>query len=225
MEVSKSKDYRMTFLINERKLRELEDIILEVSEKIEYKVYCIDGTTMTFENLEKFIKYPNRKEKQYREIEISNNYTSPVRISVTLANTEFRSVSYRVTADEKTVDYYSSKIEGYLLSLKQWYSFLGNPTMFVSLGTFSLFYLGVIFLLMWNNVIESVSSLYVSLPVALLVAFIYDKTRNFLFPVATFELGDGIERARNRNFIRNLILVGIVLSGIVGYVVNQIPSI
>jgi hypothetical protein len=225
MEVSKSKDYRMTFSINERKLRELENIMIEVSEKIDYRVYCIDGTTMTFEKLDDFIKYPNRKEKQYRQIEISNNYGSPVRISVTLVNSEYRSASYRVTADERTVDYYSSKIEGFLMSLKQWYSNLGAPTMLVSLVTFAILYTAILLLLIAINVIESASSLYVSLPIALLILFTYDKTRYYLFPVATFELGDGIDRAKNRNFVRNLILVGIVLSGVVGYVVNQFPGI
>ncbi|MFV8830574.1 hypothetical protein [Alkalihalobacterium sp. APHAB7] len=224
MEVTKNKDISIGYVINERKLIEIDSIFKEVSSDIEYSVSCLDGTSINFNSLDELISYPNRKEKQYTSISISNNYSSSIRISLTLSNRQYSTISYRVNGDEKEVDFYARKIEEVIYSLRQWYSFLSVPSFVVHVLFISIFSIIAALLLSSFGILTADTSIYIALPITIVNTFIYDKVRQNLFPVATFELGDGIDRAKFKNTLRAGILVSIFLTGIVGYLVNQLPS-
>ncbi|MGE7686763.1 hypothetical protein [Peribacillus simplex] len=225
MEVTKNKDINIGYLINERKLIELDTLLKQISADIEYRVSCVDGTSLTFNELNELINYPNRKEKQYSQISISNRYNSPIRISLTLSNRQFTTITYRVNGDEREVDYYAGKIEEFIMSLKQWYSFLATPNFFVHVSVSMLVSFAILLLLISFGILTTKSSVYIVVPLMIGISFIYDKFRQYLFPVVSFALGDGIERVNFRNTVRAVVLGAILLAGLVGYLVNQIPSI
>lgn len=225
MEVTKHKDIKIGYLINERKLIELESILKQVSADIEYSVSCVDGTSFNFTDLNELINYPNRKEKQYKEISISNRYNSPIRIFLTLSNNQYTTITYRVNGDEREVDYYAGKIEEFIMSLKQWYSFIATPSIFTHvLISMVISFLAI--LLLYSVGIISLKSAGAIAGISVFVSsFIYEKFRLYLFPAASFELGDGIDRVKFKKTVRNTVLGGILLTALVAYIVNQIPSL
>ncbi|MEH7343700.1 hypothetical protein V7122_07470 [Bacillus sp. JJ1532] len=229
MEVSKTRNFKLAYLINERKLRELDSIIKEVSDEIEYEVSCIDGTSIKFTTLEDLINYPNRKEKQYKEIEVRTSYRSsrPVRIHVNFMSYQYAdSIRFRISGDERNVDYQAGRIEGFINSLKQWYSFLAVNNI---ISTFIVVFIAQLIpvAIMYSlGILNKFHSLWwIGFITAMIAIFVYDKVKVYLFPISAFELGDGIDRIKNLNFVRNLILVGIFLTIVLTYLVNQIPNI
>lgn len=223
METIKSKEYKIAYLINDRKLKELETIINEFTNEIKYKIKCTDGSEIKFESIENLLEFPNRKNRQYKEIEIYTPYGSSEQIIVTLSSSAFSPMRYVIRGNENTVEYYSNKIEGFLQSLSRWYSIIGVN------NTVSLLLVMIISgLIMFAtitaiNINDNFIIIYFFLIFPML--FLLDKSRLYIFPVASFELKDGIERTKLKDSLRNLVLVGIVLSAIVGFFVNQIPSI
>lgn len=230
MEVSKTRNFKLAYLINERKLRELDSIVKEVSDEVEYQVSCVDGTSIKFTALDDLINYPNRKEKQYKEIEVRSSYSSSssVRISVNFMSYFYsESIRYRISGDERNVDYHAGKIEGFIMSLKQWYSFLSvNNILSIAIIAIigQLIPIAILFSLDMHERYDTlwwVAGFFTSM----LALYGYDKVKVYLFPISSFELGDGIDRIKTQNFVRNLILVGILLAALLSYLVNQIPSI
>jgi len=222
LEVTKSRDVNIAYKLNQRKIEEITEIIKDVSDEIEYNATCIEGTSIKFASLDEFIKYPNRREKQYNTIEIVNSYRSLVRISIIFSNREFCPITYRITGDESKVDTYAGQIEGFTRSLRQWYSFIGvmNKYRFIITVAVISFTLLII-----SNLYNKDLPFWAWFPIGFLIVVSFDKVKSLLFPVATFELGDGIERAKTHDNIRNLVLSGVFLAAIVGYIVNQIPGI
>lgn len=223
MEVTKTKDFRICYILDEKKVREIASIIQEFSKEININVSCIEGTSMTFTELKKFIEYPNRKEKQYKEIEITNEYTSSVKVRIRFTNLESSTVSYRISGDEKDVDHYSMKIEGVINSIKQWYSwvisiygYIVNAVIFNGLGLLIIMLMEIDNFAIISLIIFGCS--IISIPSSL-------KWKYYLFPVGAFALGDGADRIKNLKSKRNIIFSGIFLAGIVAYTVNQIPSL
>ncbi|GLI09650.1 hypothetical protein YDYSG_56820 [Paenibacillus tyrfis] len=222
MKTSKTKDFRNTFLLNERKLRELETILNKVSDEITYEIDCIEGTQIKFSNLEDLLKYPNRKEKQYKTIEVRTPYHNDIHVSVRFSSEGVRSLNYRVSGEERDVDHFSAQIEGFLMSLGRWYDFIGKTNFLINMSSALLFYLLVS--LPFIQYLDT-STVWAIFPSMFLVIMGFDKFREYLFPVASFEFGDGIERNKIRSNIRAYILGGVILAAVVGYFVNQLPSI
>lgn len=195
----------------------------EASEIIKYSVDCIDGTTIEFSSLDDLLKFPNRKEKQYNKIEIRNPYTDDINISVRFSSREYSSISYRISADERIVDYYSGKIEGLLMSTKQWYGFFHN-SFFGFLFSIGLTCIIVYLLALYGFLTENLFFIAM-VTIGVLLFFLYDKINKILFPVASFELGDGIDRVKRNASIRNIVLVSVFLSILISYGVNQLPNL
>ncbi|BFT73131.1 hypothetical protein [Paenibacillus sp. P36] len=223
MNTTKNKDLRIAYVINERKFKELEAIMKNVSEDITYDVDCIDGTSIVFTSLDDLLKFPNRKEKQYKRIEVSTPYLTD-RISITFSNYDFRSISYRVSGDERNVDFYSGQVESFLMSLRPWYSFIGAGNFISSMIGFFLLFMCLTYILVLLNIYKSIDTWGIII-ISIIVYSLYEKMKGFLFPVASFELGDGIERVKMKGSIRNLILGSIGLAGVLGFLVNQIPPL
>lgn len=217
MEITKSRDFRIAFLINERKLRELDSIIRKNSTHVEYNVDCIDGRSMVFTSIDELINYPNRKEKQISRIEITNTYKDSVRFRVSLGSM----ISYRVVADEEKIDFYSSQIEDFIFSLKQWYGFLDRLGTPIIIGTSII----VLFSLLFRNLSNTYLYFFILFSFGYVFINIYEKAFMRLFPMSLFEIGDGIERLKRIKFLRTTIFGGILLAIIVGYGVNQLPSL
>lgn len=224
METSKTREKKVAYLLNEKKLKELQNILNPLSEDLVYEVSCIEGTTIKFTSLDEFLRYPNRKTKQYKRIEIRTPYSITETVSIIFSNNPYQSITYRVSGEEDKVDSYSVKIEDFLVSLKRWYSMLSTNA-FVSISMGSIF-----LVVLMNSMLSTFHSLrsinpFIAAVFAIPCFYIYDKTRLFLFPVASFELGDGVERVRLKDNIRNTVLVGVFLAAIVGFLVNQLPPI
>lgn len=171
MEVTKNKDISIGYFLNEKKLIELESILKEVSTEIQYSASCIDGTSIDFSDLGELINYQNRKEKQYKQITISNDHKSSIRISLSFSNRDFEPISYRISGDERNVDYYSRKIEDFIMSLKQWYSFLAVPPFWF----YFLISTPIIILLSWTIPETIVEGAIIGSLTNLFVTFLYVK--------------------------------------------------
>ena len=114
---------------------------------------------------------------------ISNSHKSLVRISVTLSSSNSRSLSYQVAGqDDKTVDYHARNIEGFLYSLKPWYSLVVNDSIYIGYAVLNV--LIIYFIISFLNIkvsnwtllliLFAVSSFFINL--------LFNKIRDYLFP-------------------------------------------
>lgn len=135
---------------------------------------------------------------------------------------ESSSINYRVSGDERDVDHLSEKIEELIMSTKQWFSFLGNG------------YIGLIIITLVITFIAFISTISLFgfneptlnwlLPIGMFDALASIKIRAYLFPIYSFELGDGIERIKKMHTIRSFIFGTVFTSLIVGIIVNYLTS-
>jgi hypothetical protein len=209
--------------MDERKLIELANIFMSVSDSITISVDCVDGKSMSFNSVDELVAYPNRKKSQFETIELSNGYDSKTNLSVTFGNREYRSISYRITAEEDKVDYYSVKIEDFILSLKQWYSFLNYHTSFFLVTVTLALSVGYLLNSFFN--LNDQANMLLIIILGFLISRLYDLIKNLIFPVALFKLGDGIERVEKKLRNQNFFIFGILFTGAFSYMINQIPNI
>ncbi len=175
---------------------------------------------MQFHELDDLLNHPNRKEKQYKQIEISNPITSAISIRVRFSYVESSSIDYRISGEERDVDHFSKKIEELIMSTKQWFSFLGNG----HIGYFTVTLIITIMVFLYIVLIFGFNKTTINylLVIWLSGSFVSFKIRSYLFPINSFELGDGIERIKTKNNIRSIILSAVFLPIIIGIMVNYL---
>lgn len=127
--VSKKKEMKFGLIIDERKLNEIDGIMKKISDNVSYEVECTDDTSIEFGTLNDLINFPNHSHKQIKRLEISNGWNKECRVAINLRNSDYSPIDYRVSGEEREVDFHSRKIEDFLSSLKPWYGFIESEKM------------------------------------------------------------------------------------------------
>lgn len=226
MEVRKNREFKYHYVASERSLKQIDKIMSESSElPLIYKVYSVDGSYREFENLDDLLDWDNSKDKMCNQMTIEHDGYSGLRIEISLGNSEFGSLKYLIRGEEKEVDHYSKRIENVFGSMKQWYTianggtFLKNLVFGVTVSVSALLFVSLCFT--WLNIKNENLIPTIFFIVLILLYAIFAKVRHNIFPVAQFEIGDGIERVKLKMYLRSTAIV-LFLGGIVSFIVNQL---
>jgi hypothetical protein len=237
MEISKSIDYNMNFIINKYNLDSLNDLFKKNNILISFSIDLSDNTSISKCDLDDLLKLSNTKERQIKRISIRGNSKDNLYIILNLRETQYcESVSLYISGDETKVVYMKEKVEDWINSIKPWYSikfilefdsyFLKFIFLLIGLALAA----GIIYLLskglsteiQTNKNSQTVKELlinnlggYLLGAFPFLILFIFNKIRLIMFPIAIFEIGNGIERKEKIEKIRSLFGWGFIASIIV----------
>lgn len=249
---SKSETFHIAFLLDADNLRLLSNLLEEnvlskieenevsplVEKEISYKVDLSDGSSVSTESIEEVLDLPNSPKRKITSISIDTPYFfRRIKASVSLKDDSYRPVSYDLSGDYEEVITLADRLDDRLPGLRQWYSPLTRYSFFGILAVTC----GVVFFSAYafaavdyfypdflaGEESEKIDTGLTGLVGVLFfltvgVCLLLDWFRKKLFPVGTFAIGQGVDRYNRLTNIRNTILTGVVLAGVVGFVVNQI---
>src|SRR6266436_4358898 len=137
MKTSKQISRGIAFVLNGEALESLVEMLSKFSNSLEFKVALSDATKVYPETLHELVKLPNPEHRQINEITIENDYKSQVRVEITLGgSSDYHSLWLSLVGDEADVLFLDHKIEDWLATIRQWYSWL-------AFSSYAKFMLGV----------------------------------------------------------------------------------
>lgn len=233
-EASKTRSLEIAFLVDADSLRQLENLLREVGDSLEYQVRFSDGHAIQYHDVEEILKQPNHRMrsivsliagvtgrgKQSAYVVLKDK---PAQASSSFgASTSSPSVEYTVTGTQKNVIYFGDKLDAWNVGIRQWYSAFYRGILSLLLG-------GAILagpFLLWQYPFSHLFSQaflksHAWLPGAFIVglwtsAFGISK----LFPRATFAIGQGLKRDRALTYLKTVVLAAFIISVLGSAVAN-----
>jgi len=224
----KEKEIRQAFLLDAAALHGLVEILIQISNPLEFTLKCKDGTSVSSKSLEEVLAFPNETPQIMTEITVSTPYSADKEGKVSLRNGEyafFYSIKYEVRGQHKDVVYLSDQLEQWALGIRQRYSpwpmlwpMLFSELYFPILGM----YLGL--LLSFGLSVKVASSqsfsrvMHATFYIAMILPILWLLFRRF-FPIGSFAIGSGKKRETVAVAWRNFLVVGMgvgVLASILG---------
>ncbi|WP_152226412.1 hypothetical protein [Pseudomonas sp. SCB32] len=195
-------------------------------EKVEAEVTCSDGIHRKFTRKEEISKYTNPKRSEIKTVQftaIRRNDDKDIEVgTVTLGKKFYNILSLSLHGEEESITTINTKIRDTFEGIKPWYSLLAT----VDLG-FVLLVLGMLgfgFISLINKppakatastspqmAIAIISALTAIIAFVALVAWIFAKVREKIFPVTAFKIGQGIKRHELNENIRWVVVVGLIV--------------
>jgi hypothetical protein len=239
-EASKTRSFELAFLVDPEHLRQLERILRQVGDSLEYQVKFSDGHTLQYHDLEEVLKQPNSRArsivsliagvtgrgKQSAFVVLKDTPTQPYYSPFGDRPSTAPSVEYTTNGTQKDVIYVGDKLDEWISGIRQWYSVFDR-------GIPLLLFVGAIIMgpiWLWNSVspyifstafLKSHDWLQGATVIGLWVA-IY---RSFkLFPRAAFAIGQGAQRHQFFTYLRNGVVGGFVLSLLASLLANWLTN-
>jgi hypothetical protein len=234
-EASKTRSLEIAFLVDAEHLRQLENVLRQAGDSLEYQVKFSDGHTVQYHDIEDVLRQPNSQTrsivsliagvtgrgKQSAYVVLKDK---PAQSSFPLADGTSTSPSaeYTVNGTQKNVIYIGDKLDEWTAGIRQWYSVFDHGVPLLLL--FGAIIVGPIWL--WNNAssllfsptfLKSHSWLQGTTVVSLWVG-IYWLFK--LFPRATFAIGQGARRHQFFTYLRTAVLGTFILSVMASVLAN-----
>jgi hypothetical protein len=210
---------------------------------IGFRATCSDGSYIKFENTRALLDFPNASGRCIQSISAvaGTSVGQYTYVSIEFNERFFvNNISVEGSGDDKSVVYYTDEALKIIDSCRRWYDILHKESIF--LWQFLLFL--VVFLCLTYREILVVSKIFLgmvpisendgkeiaakvvitfflSLPITMILSFLYSITRKKFFPIATFATGAGIRRKAKLDFIHNFMIVTIAIGIAIGVVVNH----
>jgi hypothetical protein len=208
----------------------------ETSPTTDYVIGCADGSSFKPSSLDEFFSFPNIDTRPIHTIALNTPWGRKpfVRITVTTASRHGGTISYSVDGDEKDVFYVADKLEEWIKSVWQDYSWLAIESSTTSLitgvlGGAGLTILGIVVPLLFGT--RYPRFVYGAGVVGLLflsMGYILKRVRKWAFPVGIFAWGNGFHRLnkyRGRQQRLNLLaLVSFLFVFVVGIASSMIAN-
>jgi hypothetical protein len=229
-EASKTRTLDIAFVIDAEHLRRLAVILGETSDKLEYTVTYSDGTNVHYGDIEEIIGQPNSKERSIVSLIAGTADERFKSAFVNLKKDGSPSLEYTVHGSQRDVIYFANQLDDWVASVRQWYSpFIssekGSPAS-LALGV-ACFFLPIY---AWDRISKLYSGFerggsyqWIALP-ALAAMGVTEYYVLRLFPRGAFAVGHGKQQNRFNIYLRNTVLVGLVLSVIAGVIANWITK-
>lgn len=230
-EASKTCSFAIAFVADSEHLRQLQNMLREVGESLEYQVKFSDGSTRQYRDIEEVLKEPNARARAIvsfsagvkgRSKQSANIVLSTLVPNSTDEGLRSPSVEYNINGTHKDVGFWGPKLDEWVAGIRQWYS---------------LFYHGVLLFVLMAVVIGGPPSLWKSAsPHLLSEAFL--KAHSWLgaiflisswaaiywlfklFPRATFAIGQGARRHHFVQYLRTSVLVAFGVSVLASLLAN-----
>jgi hypothetical protein len=235
-EASKTRAFELAFLVDPEQLRQLERILRQVGDSLEYQVKFSDGHTLQYHDLGEVLKQPNSRARSIVSVIAGVTGRGKQSAFVVLKDKPVQSsysplgdrpstppsVEYTVNGTQKDVIYVGDKLDEWISGIRQWYSIFdrGIPLLLL-VGAIIL---GPIWL--WNSAsphlfssafLKSHDWLQGAIVVSLWVTIYWTFK---LFPRATFAVGQGSQRHQFFTYLRNGVLGAFLLSVLASLIAN-----
>ena len=239
-EASKTRSFELAFLVDPEHLKQLERILQELGNSLEYQVKFSDGHTLQYHSLDEVLKQPNSRKKSIVSLIAGTTGRGKQSAFVVLkdkpASTSYSplgdhtpatpSVEYTINGTQKDVVYVGEKLDEWVSGVRQWYSVFDNGIPL--LLRVAAIVAGPIWL--WSKASPHLfSAAFLKshdwLPGATVFgmwAAIYWSFK--LFPRATFAIGQGARRHQFFTYLRNGVLSAFVLSLLASLLANWVTS-
>ncbi|MCT7941550.1 hypothetical protein [Shewanella holmiensis] len=187
--------------------------IVQFSDKVEREV----------ETIEDLIGFENSKKKSILSIELKSRSDDRNSItSIEFDSSEYRTITVNATGNDELVTRISDEFSEFICGLKPWYSSISR------LDVFWLVYVPGFLALMITDMMHASNSEGVALTfkqsataiaiLALIGSALYfshkllNKWKNYLFPIASFAIGQGVKRYETQDKFRFTVVIGFFVS-------------
>jgi hypothetical protein len=227
---TKTKPFKVAYRLDRQGFERIVGILKEVSPDVKISVGCSDGSSIEFSTPDELLDFPNSQSRRIQSLSLRTPWGEEPHINVRFRSSESSTpIEYEISGDDKSVFYYSGKLDECVSTYRLWYTpfaFL-DFTVFV----FGLVIVGFVILLLWSFFSLSRSDLsqvvkeektnrelfvqvvfWLSFGSLFVLGAATNFFRNRLFPFANFLIGDGINRFERLEFRRRTVGVGFVLS-------------
>lgn len=234
---SKSNNVERAYCVDEEIIRNAYVLINEYSKDITITFSCTDGTSIKTSSIDELISFPNTKSRRIKSLQITNDWGSTVRISLSWAKSlGDPNISYSLDGDDKDVVYLDKKISEIISASLSSNKFVSRLIYWTMNTTYALLVLWLILIIssfiknILNNEDQLNSKLvdsYYPLGIILVaVSFYGKKTIEYVFPSAVFSIGKGNEvnilAEKRRSFLFITIFVSLAISLLANYIYGKI---
>lgn len=232
------REYPYLFSLDEQEIRRLLETIegcfadIESSTKIvaghKFSVSCSDGSSYSTTDIEEVLRDENPNNRSINELEIKSDAGPPplsAELNPTTASIEltFRAklprIKYGVEGPSiQWTQLTASRIEDRIVRLKESYSWLRDPVLvgfWAGVATAILTSLAVLILIKAPKPLPEPYQILVVIAFSALTmacAFVGARFLSFLFPTASFHIGDGIRRHAQRARWREKVSWGVFIA-------------
>lgn len=226
-EASKTRSFAIAFLVDAEDLRQLQNVLTEVGDSLEYQVTFSDGHTRQFHDVEEIIKQPNSRDCSIGSLiagVTGRRKQSAYVVLSTLGDEGLTSpsVEYTINGTHRDIVFWGNKLDAWTAGIRQWYSIFyhgallfllfglvafGPPVLWKSVSP-HLFSEGFLKSHGWLSLIV-VGSFWVG------IYWLFK-----LFPRATFAVGQGAKRHQSFTYLRTVILAAFALSFLASLLAN-----
>ena len=240
--ISKSQVYENAFLFDETIIKRVNDFVSQNNGKIRITVECSDNSKFNTDSIDELISYANTSKRQITHVSFSSTLSIEEKDDISFrlwfsSQKYISSIRQEISGNEKSAFYVFDALEEIIISARQWFwpirrldFFLVGVYLLFGLIIFSLFYTLYRYTAGQINLDEPVVTTYRSTLnqfVAILIivgmpfiGWLLDLVIGFLFPKATFAIGDGIKRMKNLGYFRSTVIGGILISVMAGIILN-----
>jgi hypothetical protein len=210
-------------------------------KELSYHIRLSDGTSITTSSIDDVLRLPNSRDRRITYVSLSTPLLyRPLNARVNLIESRNAPVSYDVSGEYRKVLPVTDALDDHLPGLRQWYT---PVVRFSALGAFILIGLALYTLIavlvaadfFFPDQVpgtlqpsgEATYSLYtgvfvVAILLVLLLLEGIDRVVRRVFPVATFAIGQGLDRHKHLNFVRVVVVTAIVLPILTGLLVEAL---
>jgi len=239
-EASKTRSFEFAFLVDSEHLRQLERILRQVGDSLEYQVKFSDGHTLQYHDLEEVLKQPNSRArsivsliagvtgraKQSAFVVLKDRPAQPYYSPLGDRPSTPPSVEYTIYGTQKDVVYVGDKLDEWLGGIRQWYSIFDHWVLALLLVVAII--AGPIWI--WNaasphlfsaSFLKTQSWLQAATIIGLWVAIYWTFK---LFPRATFAIGQGARRHQFFAYLRTGVLGTFLISILASLLANWLTG-
>ena len=239
MKIRKNKDLRLGFVVDSYALERLASILGSANNKMDFSVYLADGTSYEFNNIKDVLNLQNSKNRPIKKISVETPFQDGTRATVSFRGDNILdTIGYNLTGEEKDVLYLADKLDEWIGSIKPWYSRIATVD-FVSFlsGSLLVVFAAVILItgivmLIRGDFFTPMSESKEDSPTGFIYVFFFvflsgivllaNIIRSKIFPVATFAIGDGIQRHHQLKRWRELLGAVFILSVLANVITSLI---
>jgi hypothetical protein len=225
MKISRSDRRKAVFVLHWSDVKRLWDKLAENFPEVSVKAQCVDKLERSFSSISELRNYQNSLTSAIKGltfVAVGQSYSQ--RVVVSFANDTSGNVQLSLDADEVSALAINDFYEGYLDSIRPWYSWAARASWyFLSLVVYLLFSLRPVWVAIYRDVAISFNFssenlmpknfgqlLAGVLPAG--VCIFMESIRLKFFPMGTFSFGDGLARNRRNEVIRSVLIAGLGIS-------------
>lgn len=211
------------FVLSEPDLKKIWGTLSNKIGGVSAWIQCSDSIERTATSVEEILALENSKRKKIIRIELSARSTSGDKKSrIVFGDNRYRPIEISATGDDGVLTNVGDDIYEIVDGLKPWYSLISKIDFFHIIG----FMCWIAFMLLRGMAPDTPSNTELSLSKNILVTSIVlsgfvgialsiwglNRIRGIYFPIASFTIGQGIERYRVQENVRWSVIVAFVVS-------------